>query len=472
MVGRQLLQFQENDLVPNVVDRRERRPVRGGTEHLQHTLRLPSRRCHVSQTLHGRADGGEDASADPGPGVTLRLPGHANHALSLWPVVDLQQGIDVLADRDRAARAVQRLAVDPDQIDEPFALELVDLLAGRGGEGEYGEPCAGREPEPRGVLLGRGPPLEHGQEHLAADAAFDVARRARLDHMWCRNPRRLRQGMQGFFGERCDRVIDPDGPDHPAAGADRHRRPGVEVLDLLQPALENLTQRVLVGGHHTVRLEHASVHSFRMPSESGTWRPRIDRRRAGIDRLVAERREGEHAPRRVFDRDGSADHSRDRIRQCEQVPDGHPSDPSALVGLGRETARVEEEAVELCPGHLLGHRKNRHPRGRRRPAQTSTVPRSLEHDGARLGLLGVQQQLLCLRRARSNRDGEHDDARRDRRALTLVVDDGFSHGHREAARSRDQLDDVAAETLEERLEDPPHRLPAPPVSFCASSVRS
>ena len=247
-------------------------------------------------------------------------------------------------------------------------------------------------------------------------------------------------------------MVDPDRPDHPAAGADRHRRTRIEIGDLVELTLENLEQRLLVRGHHAVRLQHAPVQ-LPHPQRVGNL-PAEDRaapRR--VDRLVAERREGEHATRRVLDRHGSSDHPRDRVRQGEQVSDRHSRDPAAaVVHLDREAARVEQERVQLRPGHLLRHGEDRHAGGRLRLTEARGIASALEHDGARLAPLGVQQQLRRLRRPRPNRDGEHDHTGRDRRVLALVVDHRLPDGHLEAARRRDQLHDVAAEAFQQRLE--------------------
>ena len=251
-------------------------------------------------------------------------------------------------------------------------------------------------------------------------------------------------------------MVDPDRPDHPAAGANRHRRARIEFLDLFEPTLENLEQRVAVGGHHAVRLQHAPVQ-LPHPRRVGNL-PAEDRAATRrVDRLVAERREGEHAARRILDRHRPSDHPRDRVRQREQIADRHAGDPVAAVNLRREPARVQEEPMELRPGHLLGHREDCHTGGRRRLTQARGIGSALEDDGARLGPFGVQQQLRRLGRPRSNRDGEHDHAGRNRRMLALVVDHRLADGDREAVRRRDQLDDVAAETLRAVPRDPPPR---------------
>ena len=215
--------------------------------------------------------------------------------------------------------------------------------------------------------------------------------------MWCRDPRRLRQGMQCLFAERSDRVVDPDRPNHPAASADRHRRARIELLDLFEPAFENLDQRVSVGAHHAVRLEHAAVQ-LPHPRRVGNL-PAEDRATArGVDRLVAERREGENAARRILDRHRSSHHPGNRVRECEQIPDRHAGDPAAAVDLRREPARVQEEPMQLSPGHLLGYGEDRHASGGLHPTQARGIGSALEHDGARLGPFGVQQQLRCFRR--------------------------------------------------------------------------
>src|SRR5262249_40048618 len=108
----------------------------------------------LSESVDGRADRHEDAAPDSGSRVALSLAGNAEHAVSLESVFDLQEGVHVLADRDRPARTVQRLAVHADQIDEPFSLELVALLARRGGKGQDREAGLGREPEARRILFG------------------------------------------------------------------------------------------------------------------------------------------------------------------------------------------------------------------------------------------------------------------------------------------------------------------------------
>ena len=271
MLERELLQLEQDDLAADVLDRRQRLRDATGAKHLEHPLGLPSRGGHLSEAVDGRADRGENAT-DSRPCMALRLPRDAKHPLALGPVVHLQERIDVLADGDGCARAVQRLAVDADQVDEPFTLELVDLVTRRGREREHGEVCADREPEPRRVLLGRGSSFEDGEEHLAAHPTLDVARSPRLNQVRCRDPRRLRQGAQGLLAQGRNRMLDPDRPDHPPAGANRHRRARIEILHLFEPALEDLAQRVVVRGHHAVRLEHTAVqlpHTGRVREPAG-----------------------------------------------------------------------------------------------------------------------------------------------------------------------------------------------------------
>ena len=108
--------------------------------------------------------------------------------------------------------------------------------------------------------------------------------------------------------------------------------------------------------------------------------------------------------------------------------------------------------MQLRPGHLLRHGEDSHAGRHLHLTQACGIGSALEHDGARLAPLGVQQQLRRLRRPGPNRDGEHDHTGRDRRVLALVVNHRLSNGHLEAARRRDQLHDVAAETLQQRLE--------------------
>ena len=52
--------------------------------------------------------------------------------------------------------------------------------------------------------------------------------------------------------------------------------------------------------------------------------------------------------------------------------------------------------MELRPGHLLGHREDRHTGGCRHLTQVRWIGSALEDDGTRLGPFCVQQQLRRL----------------------------------------------------------------------------
>ena len=366
--------------------------------------------------------------------------------------VSLEERVDDLPERDRGRLPERRRAVQDDEVDEPLALQLVDAwLAVRDLEREQRKRRRGREAETRGRLVDGSSPFEHGQQHLGTQSPLDIARSTRLDHVWNGDARRLGQGVLGLLVEPVAVVDRPRSTRSSGSRRGCDRRPRLHVVDLGRPAREDPSQGRPVCAHHAGRRQHLAIerpHARRIGNLTTENRPAA----CSVDRLVAERRVGEHAARRILDRDGAADDPCDCIRERKEVTERNARDAGGGARHHREAAQVEQR-VELRPRHLLRHREDGDTEGaapahelvevaspspRRQPRRPAPQPRSA----------------VAARRPEPDADSQHNRVARDRRELDRVVDHRLADEHVEPARRGGHLDHVATEILEQRLEIP------------------
>ncbi len=206
--------------------------------------------------------------------------------------------------------------------------------------------------------------------------------------------------------------IDPDRPDRLAPRADRDRRARLQIAVVGQTVLDDPSQASACrrSSRRAPTGRDGRAHASRAsPAPAGRGSSLCAQRRSAGLRASSTRERGGSGssivtappttPAIAFD-------------SAKRSPSGTPAIPPAAAGSAREATRVQQEAVQLRPRHLLRHREERNAERDRRARELRDLIGPLEHHGRGTRLRGILHQRVALSRSRPHADREHDRAAR------------------------------------------------------------